>query len=387
MATVAAPFPLAAPADDVVERPRDLAPTPRWRTMLAVWLLPTLLGATISYTFTRLTGAPIGAWRALAVSIPTWYFWALATPMIFRLGRRVPLVPFTARALAVHLLVSIAATLVDVVAGASVALLVGAASGAHGARYYLFGFMSWLPTGVLTYWAVLGAGYALDSNRKYRQQQLRASELRAQLARAELATLRAQLHPHFLFNTLNTAVALVQSEQPTTAVHVLTSLSDILRRVLVHSPAQEVTLRDELELVHAYLAIERTRFPDRLHVRTDIAEPALDALVPNLLLQPLVENAVKYGVCRSPNAGRVEIVATVEHDRLLLRVRDDGPGLPLAWQPRSGGGVGLANTQARLQQLYGDAHEFILGNASGGGAEVMVAIPLHTAPAAAFEAV
>lgn len=374
MATLLAPLPCPIDAADTLRGDGEIAP--RWRTLLAIWLIPTLLGATISYTFTRLTGAPIGAWRALAVSIPTWYFWALVTPLVFQLARRVPVAPFTMRALGIHLGVSIGATLVDVAAGATIALMVGAAAGAHGARYYLFGFMSWLPTGVLTYWAIVGAGYALDSDRNFRRQQLRASELRTQLARAELATLRAQLHPHFLFNTLNTVVALVQSEQPTTAVRVLTNLSDILRRVLEQAPAQEIPLRDELDFVHAYLAIERTRFPDRLQVRTEIADAALCALVPSLLLQPLVENAVKYGLGRTRSGGRIDIIAAVEHERLLLRVRDDGPGLPETWHPH-GTGVGLANTQARLQQIYGDAHEFILANAAAGGAEVIITIPLR----------
>lgn len=386
MATLAAPFPIAARADDAPDAvSRDLAFAPRWRTLFAIWLVPTLLGAAISYTFTRLAGAPIGAWRALAVSVPTWYFWALLTPVIFRLGRRVPIAPFTAHALLVHLVASVTATLADVAAGATVALAVGAAAGAYGARYYLFGFLSWLPTGVLTYWAIVGAGHALDSDRRLRRQQLRASELRTQLARAELAALRAQLQPHFLFNTLNTAVSLVQAEEAATAVRVLTNLSDILRRVLAHAPTQEITLREELEFVQAYLAIERTRFPDRLHVRMEIADGALDALVPTMLLQPLVENAVKYGVARTRGVGQIEITATLERDRLQLRVRDDGPGLPAAWPPATGSGVGLVNAQARLQQLYGDAHEFILGNAAGGGAEVSIAIPLHTAIAAGGE--
>lgn len=350
----------------------------RWRAAALVWLIPTFLGAITSYTFTKLTGTPIAFWKALAFSIPTWYFWAFATPVIFRLGQVAPVGwPLRPRAVAVHVVAGVTAAFADVVCGTTVAVLLGAQSlGPRIGEQYLFNFMSWLLTGTLTYWAVLGAGYALDFNRKFQKQQLRSSELSAQLARSELAALRAQLHPHFLFNTLNTAVSLVRTDRSETAVRVLTRLSDILRRLLHHAAAHEITLREELEFLAAYVEIEKIRFPGRLHVVVHADETVLDSLVPNLLLQPLVENAIRYGIGRRSGAGHVSVSAERRGDRLTLQVQDDGPGLPREW-PAVPGGVGLSNTQARLQQLYGALHEFILGNSNAGGAEVTIVIPFR----------
>ncbi|HEY5086377.1 MAG TPA: histidine kinase [Gemmatimonadaceae bacterium] len=350
----------------------------RWRVAALVWLIPTLLGAMTSYTFTKLTGSPIALWKALAFSIPTWYFWAFATPVIFRLGRIAPIGwPIRLRALSVHIVAGVTAAFADVVCGTTVALLLGAqALGPRVGQQYLFNFMSWLLTGTLTYWVVLGAGYALDFSRKFQIQQLRSSELSAQLARSELAALRAQLHPHFLFNTLNTAVSLVRTARSESAVLVLTRLSDILRRLLHNATAHEITLREEISFLASYVEIEKARFPDRLHVTVQADASVLDSLVPNLLLQPLVENAIRYGIGRRRTAGHIDVRAHRSGDRLTLQVQDDGPGLP-SERPAGATGVGLANTRARLQQLYGTQHEFMLGNTSTGGAEVTIVLPFR----------
>ncbi len=361
-----------------VERPLRI----RWRVAALVWLIPVLLSATTSYAFTHLTGNPVGFWTVLVINVPIWYFWALVTPVIFWLGRSARIGwPVSIGAIALHIVASILAALADVVSGMSVAALLGATSlGEHVFQRYLLNFMSWLLTGVLTYWTVLGAGYALEFDRKFQRQQLRSSELAAELARAQLAALRSQLHPHFLFNTLNTAVSLVRVDRTETAVGVLTSLSDILRRLLRNAPEQEITLREELAFLNGYIAIEKVRFPDRLCVAITARDDVMDALVPNLLLQPLVENAIRYGIGRRRAAGRIEVSALRDDGRLVMHVRDDGPGLPNDWLPSMNGGVGLANTQGRLQQMYGSAHEFIMGNNASGGADVTIIIPLRIAP-------
>jgi LytS/YehU family sensor histidine kinase len=160
----------------------------------------------------------------------------------------------------------------------------------------------------------------------------------------------------------------------------LTSLSDILRRLLRNAPEQEIALRDELAFLHAYVAIEKIRFPDRLSVAISVQDDVMDALVPNLILQPLVENAIRYGIGRRRAAGKIEVSARRESGQLIMHVRDDGPGLPNEWLPSMNGGVGLANTQGRLQQMYGSLHEFVLGNHTSGGAEVTIVIPLRIAP-------
>lgn len=350
-----------------------------WRVAAVVWLIPVFLSATTSYIFTHLTGSPVTFWSVLVVNLPIWYFWAFATPVIFRLGRILRIGwPVSVIAVLLHVVASIVAALLDVVAGMSVAVLFGVAPiGNDIVHRYLINFMSWLLTGVFTYWAVLGAGYALEYDRKFRRQQLRSSELAAELARAQLAVLRNQLHPHFLFNTLNTAVSLVRVDRAEGAVSVLTSLSDILRRLLRNAPGQEITLREELALLQAYVAIEKVRFPDRLTVEMRVCDDVMDALVPNLMLQPLVENAIRYGIGTRRTAGNVAVTARKQDGRLVLQIYDDGPGLPNEWVPSMNGGVGLANTQARLQHMYGTQHEFVLGNRAVGGAEVTIIIPLR----------
>ncbi len=353
-----------------------------WRIAALVWLVPALLSATTSYAFTRITGNPVSFWNALVINIPIWYFWAFATPAIFWLGRRARIGwPVSPAAALLHIATSVLAALIDVVFGMSVAVLLGAASlGDHVFQRYLINFMSWLLTGVLTYWTVLGAGYALDFDRKYQRQRLRSSQLGAELAKAQLSALRSQIHPHFLFNTLNTAVSLVRVDRTDTAVRVLTSLSDILRRLLRNATDQEITLREELAFLNAYIAIEKIRFPDRLRVNIAVHDDLMDALVPNLVLQPLVENAIRYGIGRRIGTGRIDISAQQRHDHLVLQVCDDGPGLPGEFAPGLQGGVGLANTQARLHHMYGSLHEFVLGNVASGGAEVTIAIPFRRAP-------
>jgi two-component system, LytTR family, sensor kinase len=352
-----------------------------WRVAALVWFVPALFSAMVSYAFTRMTGSPVAFWNVLVVNIPIWYFWAFATPVIFRLGRFARIGwPVSPRTVLIHLLASLVAALTDVVCGMSIASLLGVTPiGDHVLQRYVINAMSWLLTGVLTYWAVLGAGYALEFDRKYRRQRLRSSELAAQLARAQLSVLRNQLHPHFLFNTLNTAVSLVRVDRADTAVTVLNDLGDILRRLLHHAPDQEITLREELSFLSAYVAIEKIRFADRLTVRMDVPDDVMSALVPNLLLQPIVENAIRYGIGHGTATGHVAVSARRRASQLVLQVRDNGPGLPDEWHASGSSGVGLTNTQERLQQMYGPLHEFVLGNSATGGADVTITIPLQLA--------
>jgi sensor histidine kinase YesM len=235
--------------------------------------------------------------------------------------------------------------------------------------------------------AVLAAGFARDYFLRYREHQDEAARLEAQLAEAGLAALRMQLNPHFLFNTLHAVSALVERD-PAGVRLMVARLSALLRHVLDGSPAQEVPLRDELAFRRLYLDIQRVRYGGRLEVVEDVEPAALDALVPNLLLQPLVENAVEHGVGRvEEGAGGVEVRARVEPspegpDRLVVTVRDNGPGPgPEAAEANGarGSGVGLANTAARLEALYGPAAGLRLGAAPDGGASAVVALPYHTA--------
>jgi LytS/YehU family sensor histidine kinase len=232
---------------------------------------------------------------------------------------------------------------------------------------------------LLVYGAVAGICYALDYYRKYREREFLATRLEAQLAQAQLDSLRMQLHPHFLFNTLNSIVGLVRDNKNQAAVSMLVGLSDLLRHTLEHSSRQEVELREELNFIKLYLSIQETRFSDRLHIEFDIDPATAKAMVPNLILQPLTENALRHGIGRSSASGFVGISSAVEDGHLRLTVYDNGAGLPDDWQLKGSAGIGLANTAARLHQLYDDDHQFDIRNRDGGGVEVVILMPLRSA--------
>jgi sensor histidine kinase YesM len=231
--------------------------------------------------------------------------------------------------------------------------------------------------GILNYAAVIGINYALDYYRKYREGELAAAQLESQLAQAQLEALRKQLQPHFLFNTLNT-VAILIDEDTQAARNMLVQLSDLLRATLDSSKSHEVPLKQELEFIEGYLEIERMRFHDRLTIRMEIDPKALNARVPDLILQPIVENAIRHGIARHSEAGLIEIRAERFNGSLHLQVRDNGGGLHLEPNKPLQGGVGIANTQARLAQLYGANHSFEMQNVAEGGLCVRITIPFHT---------
>jgi LytS/YehU family sensor histidine kinase len=230
---------------------------------------------------------------------------------------------------------------------------------------------------LLIYGAIVGVCYAIDYYRKYREREFVAAQLEAQLAQAQLDSLRMQLHPHFLFNTLNGIVGLVRDNKNDAAVRMLVGLSDLLRHALEHSDRQEVQLREELNFIKLYLSIQQMRFPDRLQIDLDIDPATSKALVPNFVLQPLIENALRHGIGRSAGAGSIGISSRRENGSLLITVSDNGAGLPNHWQLKTNCGIGLANTAARLQQLYGENHRFDIHNRDGGGVEVEIVIPMR----------
>lgn len=238
----------------------------------------------------------------------------------------------------------------------------------------------WFLREMVVYSGIVAAGLARDYFWRYRARQQEAvrlqaetARLQAQLAEARLATLRTQIDPHFLFNTLNAVSALVERDPPGVR-RMIARLSELLRHSLEGAGEAEVTLAQELAFVDKYLEIMRIRFQGSLHVDTRIDEDVRDALVPNLILQPLVENAVKHGVSRLRGEGRIEITAHRSDGRVVLAVRDNGPGLSPA--PREG--VGVRNTRERLEQLYGDAQSFALRPGGEGGTEAEVSLPFHT---------
>jgi sensor histidine kinase YesM len=242
---------------------------------------------------------------------------------------------------------------------------------------------------LLIYWGIIAAQYGLNWYRKYEESKqqalqldLRSSQLQRQLAQAHLSALKMQIQPHFLFNTLNAIVVLVRQQKGPEAEEMLGRLSDLLRCVLEDVDAQEVPLRRELEYLQLYLGIEQVRFQDRLRVEISADPEALDAAVPHMVLQPLVENAIRHGVGRKSAAGCIRISACSVNGSMEMKIQDDGPGLNKT-EPCGDGkvrGIGLANTRARISQLYGSAASLTVEDDPEGGVAATVILPCRILP-------
>jgi sensor histidine kinase YesM len=230
-----------------------------------------------------------------------------------------------------------------------------------------------------TFWVILGIGAAFDYYRKFRERELRATQLESRLAQAQLDVLRMQLQPHFLFNTLHTISAYMQEGDIEAADHMIARLSELLRLAIDGVHTQEVPLRQELEFVQRYLDIQQIRFHDRLRVRVEVAPEVLDAKVPSLLLQPLVENAIRHGIGPRAEGGTMVLRIARVGNELQIDIEDDGVGLDAAEAGGTGKGVGLANTRARLVQLHGMAQRFDVRDRPEGGVRVSLALPFTLA--------
>jgi len=357
-----------------------------WLSIAAGWML-IALSFTLNYFFfarhyVEIFSEPPTLVQMLVWEIPYWILWAAMAPIVFRLTRRFPLE--RDRWLA-NALVHVAAGLTLAIAHRVVYLPICWLLYVDAYRdsptlldLYRSDLLFNLPTGLMSYGTFLLVSNVMDYYERYQAGRLREAELETQLAQAQLQALKMQLHPHFLFNTLNSISAL-QLTDAEAANRMTARLGDFLRMTLDNAGAQEVTLRQEMEFLRCYLEIERIRFQDRMQVTMEIEAEALDVRVPNLILQPIVENAIKYAVLLQSGSGHIQVRAARVNGCLRMQVEDDGVGLQL---PREGnratrGGVGLTNTQARLKQLYGGDHRFELANAPGGGLLVTLEIPVQ----------
>ena len=359
--------------------------TPVWLKRLALFGLWTALGlfftSQVYVIYSDFLKSPITWGEALRTEMSVWYVWAALAPLVLLLGRRYRLergqIPVNALR---HAGAGVALAGVHIVATVTVIYLVETAltrDTAFSLEPYVQFFVTRYHWNLAIYWAILGVGHAVDYRRLYRERLLAAAHLETSLAEARLLALKAQVRPHFLFNTLN-AIATLIYDDPERAVMCLARLSDLLRGSLDGAATREVPLDRELELLQHYFDIMQLRFGERLHVEHEIAPETRPALVPGLILQPLVENAVQYAVAPRSAGGRVTVRARRAGARLELEVADDGPGLVAAGVGKSHG-VGLANVRARLEHLYGGAAGLALEPGPTGGLVARVAIPFRTA--------
>jgi two-component system LytT family sensor kinase len=347
----------------------------------AIWTVVGILAAGQLYLLVGSEGEHISFSRALIIQLPLWWFWAAITPLVIGLGRRAPVDRGRwPRTVPLHVGAAVVIAIVHSIfyVGLNVWLFPNPAPRADILVLVTNLLYNRLIFDLAMYGMILGIGYALDSTDRLRRRELDSERLETELAKAELNALKMQLHPHFLFNTLNTIGVLVE-EDPAGAREMITLLGDLLRATLDQAGVQEVPLRRELELLESYLAIERMRFSDRLAVSFEVAPETLSAVVPNLVLQPLVENAVRHAIAPRLAPGRIRISAARDGDVLRLQVIDDGAGVvPSAVSARGSAGLGLSTTRARLERLYGARAHLDLAAGAGGGTVATVSMPWRT---------
>lgn len=349
----------------------------RGLVVLASWALVAMLFAGQAWFAAQVRGEPLAWARASAIWLAWAAAWAVLTPIALGLATRFPFErPRVLRAIAIHGMASAICALVNLAVFALAAPLVGATQleptwFATFSRLLGTTFILNLPV----YWLIAAAAQVQRLVRAARDRDRRQLRLEAQLSEARLQTLRAQLQPHFLFNALNT-ISVLMHEDVDSAERILLQLSTLLRRSLDSSDAHEVTLGEEIGFLKSYLEIEQARFDGRLCYHIHAPERLLAARVPTLILQPLVENALRHGLAKRAGPARIEIRAERRADVLTLCVSDDGRGLPAETIER----IGLANTRARLRLLYADRHRFEIRNSAAGGVIAEIELPWRTAP-------
>jgi sensor histidine kinase YesM len=356
----------------------------RTAVLIAIWTVPIILGmAGHLFGGLMMGGDSMPASHLVGHSVALWWVWVPATPIIFwlqRIWNSRPTRAFPRRTAVIvgHIMTIGALFLVQ----SWSTLVVGHMTG------HVSLDISWLTNftqlvvnlllyDVFIYLGVLAVAAGIDYARRYRDRDLRASQLETQLERARMQTLQAQLQPHFLFNALNAVAMLVRRDRKQEAIDVVVGFSELLRYVLNESGTMDVSLREELGFVRRYLDIERVRLGDRLRVTIDVEREAERALVPNLLLQPLVENALKHGIVVRPEGGALRIAARRIGDVLRMEVEDDGPGLggDFTLDGATAHGLGLRNLRERIDVFFGHAGRFSIGHVPTGGTLAAIEIP------------
>jgi two-component system LytT family sensor kinase len=365
----------------MIETPPVVRPT-RWRWIAAIWLAGGLFDASQALLIMRAEGRH-PPWPTLfGTELVSWLPWVLATPIVIFLARRYPMVQAVSlRTIAVHLA---AFALISVIAEAWSALL-QVLFNPWGNRHWPTFVDTWATTlsfqaltFLIAYALILTVTYVVDARESMARQMTETARLNEELSKAQLAALRRQLEPHFMYNALNSIAGLVRDERNDAAVSMIVGLSEFLRRASEDSNRSQVTLLEEVEYLQRYLEIQKVRFGERLQVSVDIPAELLRAQVPNLLLQPLVENAIKHGISKRVAGGTVRVAGACQDGSLRLSVYNDGASLPANWEATQSG-VGIANLRTRLRILHGTESELQLRGADPSGVEVLVTLPFREA--------
>ena len=351
-----------------------------WRWIAALWLAFAFINASQIVGGMRAVGMQHDWGRLFFVVLASWLVWALATPLILRLGHRFPITNWrSVRVWGVHLTACLLVAALYSIWGAVLQKTVQPWGYAQVYTFWPTAFSVFygeFHIFLILYAAILGLDFTIDSLRRLSQRETEAARLSEQLSRAQFDALRRQLEPHFLFNTLNAIAGLIREQRNDDAVSMIAGLSDLLRRVLDDSGRQEVPLDEEMEFLSTYLDIQKTRFGDRLQISVEVPRETLAARVPSLILQPMVENAIEHGIRKRAAGGHLRVGAIRNNGRLTLSVYNDGPRLPEDWQQQSTG-IGISNVRARLESLYGNAGALDIQNRDQ-GVEVLLSVPYRT---------
>ena len=351
----------------------------RWPFFVLIWTLLGLSFALSTYLGALQDNVQISFKRALSGYLADFYLWGMLSPLIFMLARRFELRDHFPRNLLIHIATSIVLSAFVLSAASPLVWYFGYVNTTRNPSLWILWRNNafspyYFHQGLTIYWTTLVVAYAIYYYRGLRAGEAKTAKLSAQLAQAQLQALKMQIHPHFLFNTLNSISALLHKDVES-ADRMIARLGDFLRLTLKRSNAETVDFEQELEFLKCYLDIEHIRFQDRLTVEMDIEPQTLTIPVPNLILQPIVENAVRHGVSKQTDPGRITIRAHQQNNRLIMQVEDNGPGLKTN-SNGSASGIGLSNTRARLEQFYGDDFRFQIANSDGRGVTVTVDIPV-----------
>ena len=345
-----------------------------WALIFVAWTLIVVTFSVQAYVFAVARARPDSFWHEFLIASSDWYIWAALTPLVLFFCRRVRITSDNwLSAVPVHLAVGIVISFLQLAIQVRLNFLVnpGYKMTYWRVLYFFATFKGHI--NLLTYWVIVALNHGFYYYEQSRARELAWSRMEADLANAQLQVLNMQLHPHFLFNTLHSISTLI-SDDPQAARQMVLKLSDLLRASLNKIDQPAVPLQQELELLECYISIEQTRFKDRLTIEKEIDANALACKVPTMILQPLVENAVRHGIGKHKQADRISIVAQRANGRLLLEVRNRVGSMENGG-PTPARGIGLTNTRARLEQLYNGQHSFEIANREGGGVTVKLSLP------------
>jgi two-component system LytT family sensor kinase len=354
----------------------------RWRWITAIWLAGGLFDASQALLIMHAEGRHPPWLLLFGFELVSWLPWVLATPIVIFLAQRYPIVRgISVRAVAIHIAAFAAVSAATETWSATLQVLLnpwGNKQWPTFAHTWTTTLIFQVVTFLIAYALILTVTYVIDARESMARQVTETARLNEELSKAQLAALRRQMEPHFMYNTLNSIAGLVRDDRNDAAVSMIVGLSEFLRRASEDSHRSQVTLLEEVEYLQRYLEIQKVRFGERLQVSVDIPAELLRAQVPNLLLQPLVENAIKHGIAKRVAGGTVRVAGACQNGNLCLSVYNDGPSLPINWEAAQTG-VGIGNLRTRLQILHGKESELQLRSADPGGVEVVVRLPFREA--------